>query len=292
MKGHVCHFKPAEFPYFTCLRWGPTTLGRPQWGQQNSAVGHLEPQPSCQKVSGLPGRALRGRTNHCYGAVRCWENARGDVRVESYNFPVPGDFSKTWWYADALSFEMFWRWSNSLGYYLWEAVGAYGSPDRVGYGRMILPLKKAIEAHLASFEKVRFDQCAVAKLMHRLDKAHLACASTHGHLWRRCLCLNLLEGWISPQRLLGYWGPGWCRASSTHDSRFWNPHSRTLSPCLTRCWDHVVCAQTQRHYSDYTHYRDGDPTYPLTTLVGIGVGQQTGQGIQLAWKSCHQSTSE
>ena len=32
--------------------------------------------------------------------------------------------------------------------------------------------------------------------------------------------------------------------------------------------------------------------YPLTTLVGIGVGQQTGQGIQLAWKSCHQSTSE
>lgn len=64
---------------------------------------------------------------------------------------------------------------------------------------------------------------------------------------------------------------------------------KMLRPC---CRFTNWCAQTQRHYSDYTHYHDGDPTYPLTTLVGIGVGQQTGQGIQLAWKSCHQSTSE
>ena len=121
-KGHVCHFKPVEFLQTCFLRWGPTTLGRPQWGQQFSSQGHVEPWPSCQKCQVyLEQLSVGGQIT----AMAPWdaEKRKGMleyVRVlrvmERYNFPLPADFLKLWWYATALS-KCHWIWSNSLGYY-------------------------------------------------------------------------------------------------------------------------------------------------------------------------------
>ena len=82
------------------------SLTSPAWGEdQRRWEGHSEVSKTQQlgtlklgqvakNVSGLPGRALRGRTNHCYGAVRCWENAREDVRVRATTFRFQRIFQK------------------------------------------------------------------------------------------------------------------------------------------------------------------------------------------------------
>ncbi len=98
---------------------------------------------------------------------------------------------------------------------------------------MILP---SSEGHWGPFGQFLKGFANVQSLnsCHRLDKAHLACASTHGHLWRSCLCLNLLE--CHPKRCTGALG-----------ARLMEPHSWALSPCLTRCRDHVVDTQIDVH---------------------------------------------
>lgn len=83
------------------------SLTSPAWGEdQRRWEGHSEVSKTQQlgtlnlgqvakNVSGLPGRALRGRTNHCYGAVRCWENARKrcwsmDAECQSWELQLSG----------------------------------------------------------------------------------------------------------------------------------------------------------------------------------------------------------
>lgn len=170
------------------------------------------------------------------------------VRVESYNFQVPGDFSKTWWYADALSFEMFWRWSNSLGYYLWEAVGAYSSPDRIGYGRMILPFKKIPLRPIWPVLK-RFGLTNVQLLN--------SCTGWTKHILRALPPTDTfgvaafvwisLRGGCHPK---GFWGTGG-QVDVVHLPRmipdFGTPIREHYHLCLARCWDHVVDSQIDVH---------------------------------------------